>query len=177
MTRIFIAELIGSALFIFPAIVIPAPTNYEPVVAGIAMGGIFYVAIWIIYPTSGAHVNPIISLAACLQQHISLAHLLVYWLAQLTGGFLATTVGLGITPFGQNQTHWRMTQPLPGVSERQAFVMEILAGCILIVVYLSTIDPKRPINWGLSTGLNMALPLMFTVTGITIISASLIFPT
>ncbi|KAM7535339.1 hypothetical protein Aperf_G00000102536 [Anoplocephala perfoliata] len=134
------------------------------------MGGIFFVAIWIIYPTSGAHINPIISLVVCLQQHISLAHLLVYWFAQLAGAFLATIIGLSITPFGKNQTHWRMTQPLPGVSERQAFVLEILAGCILIVVYLSTTDPKRPINWGLSTGLNMALPLMFTVTGIAIIS-------
>ncbi|VUZ48310.1 unnamed protein product [Hymenolepis diminuta] len=172
MTRIFVAEVIGSALFILPANIIPSPTVYEPLMAGIAMAGAFYVAIWIIYPTSGGHINPIISLTSFLQQNINLGHLLVYWFAQFVGAFLGTITGLKITPFGQNETNWRLTQPLPSVSEEQAFVVEILTGCILVNVYLSTIDLKRPANWGLSTGLNMALPLMFAVMGIVIISGS-----
>ncbi|KAM3176971.1 hypothetical protein ACTXT7_005446 [Hymenolepis weldensis] len=174
MTRIFVAELIGSALFILPANIIPSPTVYEPLMAGIAMGGAFYVAIWITYPTSGGHINPIISLTSFLQQNINLSHLLVYWFAQFLGAFLGTVTGLKITPFGQNETNWRLTQPLPSVSEGQAFVVEILTGCILVNVYLSTIDLKRPENWGLSTGLNMALPLMLSVMGIVIISGILL---
>nr|CDS29057.1 Aquaporin [Hymenolepis microstoma] len=170
MTRVFVAELLGSALFILPVNIIPSPTGYEPLMVGMAMGGVFWVALWIIYPVSGGHINPIISLTSFLQQNINLSHLLVYWFAQFAGAFLAMIIGLKITPLGQNGTKLHLTQPLPSVSEGHAFVVELITGCILVIVYLSTIDLKRPKNWGLSTGLNMALPLMFAVIGIVIIS-------
>ncbi|VDN96618.1 unnamed protein product, partial [Rodentolepis nana] len=163
MTRIFVAELIGSALFILPSNIIPSPTGCEPLMAGIAMGGVFYVSIWIIYPISGGHINPIISLTSFLQQNINLSHLLVYWLAQFVGAFLAMIIGLKLTPFGHHGTKLHLIQPMPSVSAGHAFVVELITGSILVIVYLSTIDPKRPKNWGLSTGLNMVLPLMSAI--------------
>ncbi|CDI97478.1 Aquaporin [Echinococcus multilocularis] len=172
LVRIFVAELIGSGIFILPAILITSPTQYEPLVAGIAMGGGLYVAIWITYPTSGAHINPIISLIAFLNKHIKLHHLVFYWIAQLAGALLCTLIGLNILPPGSNETFRGMTFPHPDVSERQAFLVETLTTSVLVIVYLATIDLRRPENWGLNTGLNMALPLMFTVIGNEIIAES-----
>ncbi|KAL5970997.1 Aquaporin, partial [Taenia solium] len=170
LVRIFVAEMIGSAIFILPGILITTPTQYEPVVKGIAMGGGLYVAIWITYPTSGAHINPIISLIAFLFKNIKLQHLVFYWIAQLVGALLCTQIGLNIVPPGSNETFRGMTFPHPEVSERQAFLVEALTTSVLVIVYLATIDLRRPENWGLNTGLNMALPLMFTVIGNAIIA-------
>ena len=173
LARIFVAEMIGSGIFILPSILINYPTTYEPLVAGISTGGGLYVAIWITYPTSGAHINPIISLTAFLTRRIKLPHLVFYWISQLAGALLSTATGLVITPFGKKEKFWTMTFVQPEVSERQALMVEALTASVLVIVYLATIDSKRPSNWALGTGLNMALPLMLAVIGGVIISVSL----
>ena len=170
LVRVFVAEMIGSGIFILPSILINYPTPYEPVVAGIATGGGLYVAIWIAYPTSGAHINPIISLTAFLTRRIKLPHLVVYWISQLAGAIVCTLIGLSITPFNKKKRFWSMTFVQPEVSERQALVVEALTSCVLVIVYLATVDSKRPVNWALGSGLNMALPLMLAVIGGVIIS-------
>ncbi|VDD77093.1 unnamed protein product [Mesocestoides corti] len=173
--RIFIAEMIGSGIVNLPVMLINTTTKYEPIMMGMAMGGGLYVAQWVTYPTSGAHVNPAISLASFLTRRIELNHLAIYWAAQLAGVILSTLLGLYISPFAKQDRFWGMTFPQPEVTERQTVVMEILITSVLIVVYLATVDENRPANWVLSTGVDLTLPLMLTYIGNIIISVGTYF--
>lgn len=183
LTRIFVAEFVGSFILVLPSIIIDGKGAYEPLVAGMATGGGLYVAIWIAYPVSGAHINPVMTLASYITKRIHLPHIALYFLAQFAGALMATGTGLAISPFftksisnttNTSVTITAMTVPSPGVTERMALAVEVLISCILVIVYLTTIDEHRPANWALGTGVNMALAMMFTQAGNTIVAVSLL---
>lgn len=176
MFRVFMAEFIASGIVNLPPMLIEDGDKYESVVQGISMGAIYYVAIWMVYPVSGGHINPLISLILFATRRIHLFHLLIYWSAQLSGTVMFQLLGEFITPFGKNVTHYGMTMPSTSVSSAQALGLEVIISFSYIVVYLSTIDDNRPDNWGMETGVNMALALMFVYTTNIIIAVCSLFP-
>ncbi len=166
------AEMVGAGIVNLPALVIDTRATYEPVVAGVAMGGGFYVAVWVIYHVSGAHINPILTLASLLTKRIKLCYLPLYFLAQFCGVLISTGIGMYISPFQTNATYPGMVFPKPEVTERQALSIEVLTSMMFCAVYLTTIDETRPANWALGSGVSMAMTMMFVQTGTVIIAVS-----
>jgi aquaporin Z len=92
---------------------------------------------------SGAHLNPVVSLAFALRGDLTWYRVPFYVLAQLTGATLACLFLLGI--FG-NVQHLGATLPGPGYHPWQAFLMEIVLTGGLVSVILGTASAAQNVG-------------------------------
>ncbi len=109
-------------------------------------------------PTSGCHVNPAVTLGVLLRRGISLPEASVYWIAQLVGGVVAgALLKVMVSNFGgvTDQTGALGTNAWGDrVSGGGAFVFEVLATCLLVlVVILVTGRAAAPGFAGLAIGI------------------------
>ncbi len=148
---------------------------YAPLVNGLTIGSAFYVAIWNIYPVSGGHCNPVVTFALYLTRHMQLQPVVFYWLAQFPGAMARFAMGSCLNPFDEHKGgfpgHFARTD---GINDGQAIMLDVCLSFGLIVVYLSCVDDYRPDNWGLSSGVNMALAVSLAYTGGIIIAVQVI---
>ncbi len=84
---------------------------------------------------SGAHLNPVVSLAFALRRDFPWYRFAGYLLAQLVGAALACLFLLAV--FG-NVEHLGATLPGPGYHDWQALLMEIVLTAVLVSVILGT---------------------------------------
>jgi len=104
---------------------------------------------------SGAHYNPVVSLAFAIRWLFPIAWLAPYWLAQLAGAVAgAATVRLlfgGAIAAGVSQSHL--------VSAPAAVAIETVLTCLLVAVILGTADRSRIVgpNAALAVGATIAL--------------------
>uniref|UniRef100_A0A8C3QRT9 Aquaporin 8 n=1 Tax=Cyanoderma ruficeps TaxID=181631 RepID=A0A8C3QRT9_9PASS len=95
-----LAELLGSALFIFIGCLAVlddsgATGRLQPALAhGLALG----VTVTVLGDISGGHFNPAVSLAAWLLGGLHLTMLIPYWLCQLCGGMIGAGLAKAVTP-------------------------------------------------------------------------------
>ncbi|VDN09963.1 unnamed protein product [Dibothriocephalus latus] len=143
-----------------PAMLEDKSKQYESLLVALSSGAAYYVAVWITYPTSAAHINPIVSFCVFMNRKIRIGHLIIYWSAQMLGCIVSTKMALFLAPYLKSDVKNCMTMPAPNVSDAQALCLELVIAFTFILVYLSTIDDERPENWALSSGVNMALALM-----------------
>ena len=94
ITQKFFSELIGTLILLFVGTGIPVFT--DNIVASCIGGGLILTPlIYIFGKISGAHFNPAVSIPMFLLKKINLKELIFYFLAQLSGAFLASIfVGL-----------------------------------------------------------------------------------
>ncbi|VDL91038.1 unnamed protein product [Schistocephalus solidus] len=176
MFRIFFAELVASILVTLPAMLEDKSKKYEALLVALSSGAAYYVSVWITYPTSAAHINPIVSFSVFMNRKIRIGHLIIYWSAQMLGCIFSTYLALYMAPYLQSNVKNCMTIPANGVSDAQALSLEIVISFTFILVYLSTIDDERPENWALSSGVNMALALMLIYTSNLMVSMFVVGP-
>jgi len=92
---------------------------------------------------SGAHLNPIVSLAFALRRDFAWERFLGYFVAQLLGATLACLFLLGV--FG-NVEHLGATLPGPGYHDWQALLMEIALTGVLVSVILGTASGAQSVG-------------------------------
>jgi aquaporin Z len=92
---------------------------------------------------SGAHLNPVVSIAFALRGDFPWRRVPLYVLAQLAGGTLACVFLLAV--FG-NVEHLGATLPGPGYSGWQAFLMEIALTGGLVSVILGTASEAQNVG-------------------------------
>jgi aquaporin Z len=92
---------------------------------------------------SGAHLNPVVSIAFALRGDFPWRRVPLYVLAQLAGGTLACVFLLAV--FG-NVEHLGATLPGPGYSGWQAFMMEIALTGGLVSVILGTASEAQNVG-------------------------------
>lgn len=157
-----VAEIFGTALL--TAIVIGSGIMGQTVSEDIgvvllgntlATGAGLVVLILIFGPISGAHFNPVVTLAFALGRKISFTAGCAYTIAQLAGGAL----GVGLA-------HLMFSQPLIQVSQtvREGtgqFLGEIIATFLLIIVILAT-QRRRPEALAYAVGLTISAGYWFT---------------
>ncbi|XP_034244426.1 aquaporin-like [Thrips palmi] len=94
-------------------------------------------ALQAIGPVSGAHYNPVVSMAALINGRIEWQACLFYVLSQLlgsiAGAFIAWCLGGSGLTLPAAMRH----------SETKALVMEILITSLLVLVFLGATDPER----------------------------------
>ncbi len=105
----------------------------------IAIASMLMVWVYIGAYVSGAHYNPLVSLAMAFRGHLSCRELLCYWLAQILGGIVAFLVAM------HYHGHAMLVAPASHMSLLQAFVMEVLLSFVfaLIILVIGTAEKYR----------------------------------
>jgi len=103
------------------------------------------IAIYLCGPTSGAHINPALSVCALLSGRMNAAKVALYSLAQIFGGIGATGVIALLSPskwaFNEAYQQRWLLDFSPEVSFQQGIFIEILATMLLALVFLLVTDP------------------------------------
>jgi aquaporin Z len=111
--------------------------------------------IYSIGDTSGAHFNPVVSLAFGLKRLVPAPWVPLYWLAQLAGAILAALVLRGL--FG-DLIQFGVSEP-KRVDAAAAFALEAILSLLLVSVILGTADRFRVVgpNAAIAVGATIAL--------------------
>lgn len=96
--------------------------------------------IYTIGNVSGAHLNPVVTLAFSLRSDFPWRRVLGYWGAQMAGSLLAALFLLVI--FG-DKAHLGATIPNPRTGDGAALVIEIVLTALLVTVILGTAHNQR----------------------------------
>jgi len=182
--ELFVAEFLGTGLLLFlgcmgcavaPNTLPIVPHYFHALVFGLAV----LICVQIIAHISGAHLNPVVTLATVIFGHLKPLIGLVYIIAQFTGAIL----GFGLlklllpanyveTEFvnGNNETITKAglctTLPHPNISVIQAIGIEAITTAVLILVCCSVWDRRNAKN---SDGIS--LKFGFVISGIAMGSA------
>ena len=142
----YLAELVAAFALVFAgcgAIVIDATSHGQITHVGIAIsfGLVIAVTIYAVGHSSGAHLNPSVTLAFALTRHFPLARVPLYWLAQLLG---ATLAALSLRALFGTVDHLGAT--LPAGSDGQSFGLEIVLTFILMFVTMAVATDDRAVG-------------------------------
>ncbi|MCL2768858.1 MAG: aquaporin [Solirubrobacterales bacterium] len=143
--RLF-SELLGTFLLVLVAAgggVLHAKGEIGLAAATVAPGLMVLAIILFMGAVSGAHLNPVVSLAFALRGDFPWRRVRWYVVAQLIGATLACLFLLGI--FGQVE-HLGATLPGPGYHAWQAFLMEIALTAGLVSVVLGTASTAQNVG-------------------------------
>jgi MIP family channel proteins len=110
--------------------------------------------IYAVGDVSGAHLNPVVSLAFALKRLVPVTWLVPYWAAQLAGAVLASVLVRAL--FGDAV---RAGVSTPHVADGTAVTIEAVLTWLLVVVILGTADRHRIVgpNAALAVGATIAL--------------------
>jgi aquaporin NIP len=124
----------------------------------VAFGLVVLAMIYTIGETSGAHINPAVTLAFVIAQRFPFRLLVPYIFAQFTGALIASITVRFLFPI-----HTTLGRTLPSGSDSQSFFLEILLSLILMFVILrvSSGAKEKSIIAGIAIGSVVALEAMF----------------
>jgi len=159
---IFLAELISTFVLIFcgtGSIVfnqLSGGDSIGHIGVSITTGLTVTAMIYSLGSISGAHMNPIVTLALYLSKELPAKSIVLYVSAQAIGAFLAS--GLLHALFPEATT---LGETLPSISDMKAFLLEVILSCILVLVVLS-FTSKSNENKGFA-GLVIGLVVLFEI--------------
>jgi aquaporin Z len=152
--RLF-AELFGTFLLVLAAAgagVVNARFGGHaiPATAQVVAPGLMVMSIILFMgAVSGAHLNPVVSIAFALRRDFAWKRVPLYIVAQLAGAVLAMEVLILL--LGKQGTAG-LTSPGPGVSVSLAMGWEILLTVGLVSVILGTASGAQSVGWGAAIG-------------------------
>jgi aquaporin NIP len=145
LARALVAEAIGTFALVFAgcgAIMVDAKTGaLGHLGVAFSFGLVIMVMIYAVGHISGAHFNPAVTLAFALTRHFPWTRAAAYWGAQLVGALLAAALlraSLGdLADVGAT---------LPGGSQRQAFLWELVLTFFLMFVIMAVATDSRAVG-------------------------------
>ena len=154
--RSALAEAIGVMLFVTSIVAY----NTNPTFHNLALAGTLTLMILVTATVSGGHLNPAVSLYFFARKEINLATLLEYWAAQLFGAFAGLYLGYALSGSPV------VAKIAPsGVSESGAFIGEVLATTVLIVIIARLAATSRANIIPFAVGIWVLAASTYTVTG------------
>ncbi|SDT33208.1 aquaporin NIP [Friedmanniella luteola] len=173
--RAALAELIGTFLLVVVGTAVAvaafleretAGPAYDSLAIALAFGLTLTALVGALGQTSGCHVNPAVTLGLAVTGKFPWSYVPAYLGAQLVGGVLAA-LALWAT-YGdraRSEAHLGATAPAAGVSDAQAFLLELLIGFLLVfVVTAMATDPRVPPG-SAAIGIGFALAACVLVAG------------
>lgn len=181
MSKVFIAEVIGTAILVLFGCGAAVLMGAEIGMLGIslAFGLAIVAAAYGIGPISGAHLNPAVSLGAFLSGRMSAASLVTYVIAQLVGAVIGAAVlyliasgktGYDIAVNGLGQNGYGSGY-LGEYSLTSALVFETVMTFLFVTVILGATQDGAPAGFaGLAIGLTLAAIHLvgINVTGVSV---------
>ena len=149
-----IAEAMGVMIFVTSIV----SANFNPTFKNLALAGTLTLMILLTATISGGHLNPAVSFFFFARRSIDLTTLITYWIAQLAGGALGLYLGFALS--GQSVT----AVTGPAVSESGAFIGEVLATAVLILIIIRLASTKREAIIPFAVGLWVLAASTFTLT-------------
>ena len=150
-----IAEAMGVMIFVTSIV----SANFNPTFKNLALAGTLTLMILLTATISGGHLNPAVSFFFFARRSIDLTTLITYWIAQLAGGALGLYLGFALS--GQSVT----SVTGPTVSESGAFIGEVFATAVLILIIIRLASTKREAIIPFAVGLWVLATSTFTLTG------------
>lgn len=153
MSRAGLAELLGAFFLIFTGTATAGAAATGKTIAGsppnslavaLAFGLVLTALVGALGQTSGAHLNPAVTLGLAATGKFPWRYVPSYLLAQLAGGVLgalATWATLGNQ--ARDQAHLGATYPTAGVSLERAFFVEAVVTFLLVFVIVAVATDKR----------------------------------
>lgn len=172
LTRRVLAEFVGTALLVlFGAGSVVAAldlgggvVDYAGLgIIALAFGLVVALAIYALGTTSGAHINPAVTLALAVVRRFSWREVPAYILAQLAGAAVGAL--LIVAYVGDRATDLAgigLTSLAPEVSPWQGLIAEILGTFILVFTIMAVaVDDRAPAGWaGFLIGLSVVVAIM-----------------
>jgi aquaporin Z len=143
--RLF-SEVLGTFMLVLVAAgggILHAKGQISLSAAVVAPGLMVMAIIFFMGAVSGAHLNPVVSLAFALRRDFPWQRFMGYVIAQLVGAALACLFLLAV--FG-NVEHLGATLPGPGYHQWQALLMEIVLTAVLVSVILGTASAAQNVG-------------------------------
>ncbi|VDO00077.1 unnamed protein product [Rodentolepis nana] len=163
--QIFFAEALAAGVAHYFCFLIDKKEPNVPIVAGFIAGGSIYMAVWCSFTTSGAQINPVVTLAALITRRLPPFLAPVYLIADFIGTLVAMAIAWSVTPFAdQEPKKYGMTLPGEGVSDLAATMTEAGTTFVLITVILASLDELRAREWRPEQGAPFPLAVMLTLT-------------
>jgi MIP family channel proteins len=157
-TRVWLAELIGTAALVFVgggAAAAGAGLVGVALAHGLILAGLAYAYGAI----SGAHVNPAVTFAVALRGRLKWQDAVIYWVAQFVGALVGA--GALFLAFGGASSGLGATLPAAGVTPLQAIIVEALLTFLLANAVLHTAERKSGTPFaGLAIGLTLAAAIL-----------------
>ena len=150
-----IAEAIGVMIFVTSIMA----ANFNPTFKNVALAGTLTVMILLTATISGGHLNPAVSFFFFAKKSIDLSTLITYWIAQLAGGALGLYLGYALS--GQSVS----AVVGPTVSASGAFIGEVFATAVLILIIIRLATTKREAIIPFAVGLWVLVASTYTLTG------------
>jgi len=154
--RSALAEAIGVMLFVTSIVAV----NFNPTFQNIALAGTLTLMILVTATVSGGHLNPAVSLFFFARKAISLVTLIQYLVAQLLGAFAGLYLGYALS----GSTVTAKITPA-GISQSGAFIGEVLATTVLIVIIARLASTDRAALIPFAVGIWVLAASTFTLTG------------
>lgn len=155
LVRYGIAEAMGVMIFVTSI----TAASFNPTFKNLALAGTLTLMILITATISGGHLNPAVSLFFFAKKSIDLNTFLTYVIAQLAGGALGLYLGFALS----GSTVSSITGPT--VSASGAFVGELLATTVLILIITRLASTKRETIIPFAVGIWVLAASTFTLTG------------
>lgn len=157
--RKYVAEALGTFALVFcgtGAIVINQQTNGAISHVGIAItfGLVVMAMIYTLGSISGAHLNPVVTIAFTLARRFELKQVLPYIIAQLSGAIAASIILKYLFPL--NET---LGATLPSSTEMQSFILTFFL--MLVIINVATGSKEQGMFAGLAIGSTVLLEAMF----------------
>ncbi|KAM4702069.1 aquaporin-2-like [Discoglossus pictus] len=160
--KAFLAELVGMLIFVF--IGLGSTLSWPSAIPGVLQIALTFglgigTLVQAVGHISGAHLNPAVTFAFLISAQISFAQAVFYIIAQMLGAVVASAFLYELAPpdiigsFGVNG-------PVNGVSNGQAFAIEIVLTLQLVLCIFASTDGRRNDNTGspaISIGLSVTL--------------------
>lgn len=146
MIKRFSAEFVGTLVLVLfgcgAAVLGPMP--FDQLAVALAFGFAIVAMAYGIGPVSGCHVNPAVSLAACVAGRMSPREMMVYWAAQFLGAIagaaiLAAIAKTGTANLGQNGWGVGYLGEYPLMA---AAMFEVVMTAIFVIVILGVSGDK-----------------------------------
>ncbi|VDD84125.1 unnamed protein product [Mesocestoides corti] len=161
----FMAEVLASGLAHLFCFLLDINTPNLPIVAGFIAGASVYLGIWCSFSTSGAQINPVVTLAVVITRRLHPLYAPVYLAGEFVGTIGAMGIAWSISPFkGQAPGTYGMTLPGKEVTSLVAVCTEGVSTFILVIVILASLDELRPKEWRPEHGAPFPLAVMLALT-------------
>lgn len=156
LARKAISETFGVMIFVMSIVA----ANYNPTFHNLALATTLGVMILLTAGISGGHLNPAVSLFFFARREIDLKTLASYWFAQLLGASLGLYLGFALS----GQPIKSVLAPA-GLSASGAFIGELLATTVLIIIIARLASTKRTNLIPVAVGVWVFSASTFTLTG------------
>jgi aquaporin Z len=168
--RIFACEFVGTAVLVLcgPGAAILAGDAIGTFGIAFAFGFALLVMAYVVGPTTGANINPAVTLGLLLTRKLTLRESVYYWVAQLLGGIFGAAIVYGIA---SGRDGFERGNFASNGFDREGFsglgaviIVEIVFTALLVYVVLATTTRRFPPGFGgLVAGFTLALIHLVTI--------------